>query len=118
MRPAFGWGVVFPDIKAGRNLGPELPRPLVLDRDDLQAPEAAILRALDAHDVSGPGLTAAARRELLQALAPKLRLAQTLGDRVADEHDALVGLTTAWQPLQLSDAGLVLGSHLKAKVEY
>ena len=94
LRPAFGWGVVFPDIKAGRNLGPELPRPLVLDRDDLKAPEEAILRAMDAHEVTGPALTAEAQREILQALAPKLRLAQTLGDRVADEHDALVGLTS------------------------
>jgi len=94
LRPAFGWGVVFPDIKAGRNLGPELPRPLVLDRDDLKAPEEAILRAMDAHEVTGPALTARARREILQALAPKFRLAQTLGDRVADEHDALVGLTS------------------------
>ncbi len=93
LRPAFGWGVVFPDVKAARSLGPALPRSLVIDRDDLKSPEDAILRALDAQEVSGPALTALARREVIQALAPKLRLARTLGDRVADERDALVGLT-------------------------
>jgi hypothetical protein len=41
-RIAFGWRVVLPDIEVSGDLGPELPRALIVDRRDLNHPKAAI----------------------------------------------------------------------------
>jgi hypothetical protein len=73
-RIPFGWGVVFPDVDVTGDLGPDLPRDLVLDRRGLLAPRIALERVYMAHGLAGPPLGEATLRALVDVLAPRLEL--------------------------------------------
>ena len=46
----YSWGVILPDLSVEGDLGPALPRDIVLGRNDLQGIEASLEKLLDALD--------------------------------------------------------------------
>jgi hypothetical protein len=91
--PRYGWGVVFPDIDVTRDLGPDLPRPRVIDRLDLADPAAAIGRMFEAQKLDGPELSRDALNAVIDRLVPCFHLVPSLAGRLDEEAQALVRLT-------------------------
>lgn len=98
-RISFGWGVVFPDVDVSGDLGPDLPRKIVVDRLGLLAPHAALDRLFEATGVAGPPLSDAALRAFLDALAPRFQLRVPLAQRIDAEAQALLELTAEQQEI-------------------
>lgn len=92
-RISFGWGVVLPRTDVRGDLGPAVPRKLVLDRGDLADPRSGVERVFEGQGVAGPPLPPAAVRAFLDVIAPPLRLVRSLAARVDEERAALVRLT-------------------------
>ncbi|MEW6321230.1 MAG: NERD domain-containing protein [Acidobacteriota bacterium] len=90
--PPFVWGVVLPGVEVDRDVGPALPRSLVLDRRDLADPRTAFERLFQ---------TVPARRRfgaddaraVLDAVAPQFRLVAALSADVDAHERLLVRLT-------------------------
>ena len=77
-RISYGWAVAFPGAHVDVELGPSLPRDLVIDRGDLATIEAAVSRVFDRAKVSGPALSVAGRKAFVDVLAPCFQLAPAL----------------------------------------
>lgn len=92
-RVRFGWGVAFPDVEVTSALGPDLPRQIVIARNDLGRLASAVGRVFEACGVSGPVLPAAAVRAVIEALAPTMHLVKPLVRQLGEEGEALVRLT-------------------------
>jgi len=93
-RIPFGFGVVLPHTIVRADLGPSLPRKLVLDGRDLEAPGEALDRVFEAHGLAGPPLPVGAVDAFLEAVAPPLRLVRSLSVQLEQERAALVRLTS------------------------
>lgn len=89
----FGWAVVFPDVNATGDLGPDLPRALVIDQADLRSPKASIVRACHSFSKSGSTMAGEQRAVLLSALTPQLQLVSSLSSRIDEEAPVLLRLT-------------------------
>jgi hypothetical protein len=91
-RMPFAWGVVLPDVDVRVSLGPDLPRELVIARNDFADLRAAVDRIFAASGLGPvPGKEAVAAT--IRALAPTLRLIRPLAARIDEESVALVRLT-------------------------
>lgn len=89
----FGVGVVLPRTIVRGDLGPDLPRKLILDSQDLADPEASLNRLFEANGLAGPPLPQAAVEAFLDVVAPPLRLVHSLTAQLDEERAALVRLT-------------------------
>jgi hypothetical protein len=101
-RLAFGWGVVLPDVDVAGGLGPELPRPLILDRRDLDEIRKSLERVAHAFSPAGTPMDSAIRAGLLAALAPQFQLVPSLASRIEEDDVVLVRLTE--EQIQILDA--------------
>jgi hypothetical protein len=88
-----GRGVVFPDSSVTGDLGPELPREIVVDGRDLGEVRDAIERLFVAQSVAGDPFTPARRQEFVSLLAPTARLVPSLALRIAGDEAAMLRLT-------------------------
>ena len=89
----FAWAVVFPDVEAPSDLGPDLPRLLVIDQADLRSPKDAIDRACRCFAKNGAPVSGDARAALLGVLTPQLQLVSSLSSRIEEEAPVLLRLT-------------------------
>jgi hypothetical protein len=92
-RIRFAWGVVLPDVDVRGALGPDLPRELVIARQDFADLRGAIGRIFAASGREGPALGDDGAAAIIRALAPTLRLIRPLAARIDQEGEALVRLT-------------------------
>ena len=89
----FGWGVVFPDIKIERGLGPELPRELIIDFNDLSDMPAALLSIATAHDMPSTRIRPQTQIAFLKIIAPNAVVVPSLATRLEGEREVLIRLT-------------------------
>lgn len=92
-RCRIGWGVVLPDIEVPSDLGPELPRELIIDRGAFADIQRGIDRVFKAQGVSGPALSRVTLAALLEVLLPTCHLVPSLAARFQHEGDSLIRLT-------------------------
>ncbi len=92
-RIAFGHGVVLPRTHVSGDLGPALPRQLILDSRDLTRPKEALDGIFAFHELTGPPLSRAAVELFVNLLLPSLGLVRALSVQVEHERAALVRLT-------------------------
>jgi hypothetical protein len=92
-RMPFGWAVVLPDVDVHGALGPELPRELVIGRNDFASLREAIDGAFAASGRVGPAPSDDTVAATIRALAPTLRLVRSLASRIEAERESLVRLT-------------------------
>ena len=110
-RCEFGWGVVLPDIKVPEDLGPDLPRPVIVDRNDLTELRSAIDRVFDYHRLSGT-LARNAVDALIRVLQERFPPASTLAVLFRVEELDFLRLTD--EQITLLDS---LSSHKRAAIE-
>lgn len=121
----FGWGVVLPDTECPRDMGPDLPRSLILDRTDFLEVRRAIDRMFAYWGESRLPAPADGRagtrrhtfsREGAQALVASLferfPPASTLAVQFKEENQKLVRLTE--EQMVVLDS---LGAHKRAAIE-
>jgi hypothetical protein len=89
----FGFGVVLPRTIVRGDLGPDLPRKLILDSRDLADPEKSLDRVFEANGLAGPHLSPAAVDAFVDVVAPPLHLVHSLAAELDEERAALVRLT-------------------------
>jgi DNA helicase IV len=75
------------------NLGPELPRALIIDRQELDAPRDALDRVCRFFQRDAPPVPRETRVRFLAVLAPQIRLVPSLATRINEDEVALVRLT-------------------------
>jgi hypothetical protein len=92
-RIPFGWGVVLPDLDVPGDLGPELPRTMILDRGDLGQIQAALERVSHSFSASMGSVTPEVQRTFLTTLAPQIQLVPSLASRIEEDQAVLVRLT-------------------------
>jgi hypothetical protein len=92
-RVPFGWAVVLPDVEVSGGLGPELPRALVIDRRELDAPRDALDRVCHFFRTDAPPLPPEIPHRFLAVLAPQIRLVPSLATRIEEDEVILVRLT-------------------------
>jgi len=92
-RLPFGWGVVLPNPRVTRDLGPGLPRSFLLDEADLESPRDALDRVFEQNGLRGAALDGAAVRALVAALAPRLKMVRTLAHRFREDAEVLERMT-------------------------
>lgn len=104
--------VVFPGVTIAGDLGPNAPRRLICDREDLRDLQSTIARIL-AHWNQRTRTDAAVREAIRDALAPTVSIRRRLVDYVADATEALIQLTdqqvNALQCLRLVRKAIVSG---------
>jgi hypothetical protein len=100
-RIPFGWGVVFPDLDVPGDLGPELPRALIIDKTDLNQPHRALERMSGVFNTHGISVSPEVQRSFLAAVAPQVQLVRSLAHRIDEEEAILVRLTD--EQIQLLD---------------
>jgi hypothetical protein len=88
-----GWGAVFPHVEVQSDLGPDLPRDLIIDRSDLTKISESLCRVFLAAGVEGPAVSPEAQQAFIDALAPRFMLVRSLASRVDEEWPLLVRLT-------------------------
>lgn len=87
------WGVILPDVEVRSDLGPGLPRDLLLDRDAFADPEDALRRLFRKHGRDGRSFDRGAAQRVLDLLAPAARLIRPLAAVIDQEQQALLRLT-------------------------
>ena len=87
-----GWGVGFPDTVVEGDLGPDIPRPVVLDSDDLAGMQTSVERIFDYWRLNGP-LSESAVRGLVDALHERFPPASTLAFLFRFEDEDFLRLT-------------------------
>ncbi len=92
-RIPFAWGLVLPDVDVRGSLGPDLPRELLIGRQDFTDLAAAIDRIFGASGIERAPLGEEAVAATIRALAPTLRLIRPLAARIEEESEVLVRLT-------------------------
>jgi hypothetical protein len=93
LRCRTGWGVVLPDVDVPRELGPDLPRGLLIDRADFADIRFAIDRVFKTQRLEGPDLSQATLQALLSTLLPTCRLIPSLAARIQQDAESLIRLT-------------------------
>lgn len=97
----FGWCTCFPESQVKNDLGPDLPRSLMIDHDDLRDLRTALGIAFDAHGARLGSEVPISRKIFLESLAPGADLAPTLASRLDDDLPILIRLTD--EQLQVLD---------------
>lgn len=87
-RRAFGHAVVFPGASVTTDLGPDAPRALVLDADDLRAPERALRRAASAWG-EDRRIDPTLLEEVVELLRPSFQLTVLASSAAAETRDQL-----------------------------
>ena len=118
----FGWGVVLPDTECPGDMGPDLPRSLILDRTDFLDVRRAIDRMLAYWEKSRPDPRPAATRHrrlsgegaqaLVAALVERFPPASGLAVQFKEENRELLHLTE--EQMVVLDS---LGAHKRAAIE-
>ena len=106
-----GWGVVFPDTVVEGDLGPDIPRPIILDSDDLANMQSSVERIFDYRRLNGP-LPESAARAFVDALHERFPPASTLAFLFRFEDEDFLRLTD--EQLTLLDS---LAAHKRAAIE-
>tara|TARA_R110002096_G_scaffold436086_1_gene667160 strand:+ start:50431 stop:51717 length:1287 start_codon:yes stop_codon:yes gene_type:complete len=89
----FGWGVVFPGASVRKTPDPALPIGRITDIQGLATLKESILRTFDANGLPEQQLAPGAQKVFLKVLAPIVRLAPSLSDRISQDERELVRLT-------------------------
>ena len=89
----YSWGVVFPDITVESDLGPALPRDIIVDRNDLGRVVQQIESLLDNYDAPVKEIPRNVQEAFVSALAPTFSLVPLLRERLDEEAAELVRLT-------------------------
>ncbi|HXG89471.1 MAG TPA: AAA family ATPase [Vicinamibacterales bacterium] len=89
--PPFAWAVALPDVAVSGGLGADLPRELVIGKNDLRNPTQAIDRAF-AHSLGTTSCSFDADA-VVSAIAPDFKLVPLLRSHVDDQEAVLVRLT-------------------------
>jgi len=99
--PGLGWvpaghAVWFPFLNVDRDLGPAAPAELILDRNDLRNPDAAVGKICERWKLDG-GLDRGQVEAITARLAPTVEVRHTLADDVDDIESRIVELTRTQQ---------------------
>ena len=95
-RCRFAWGVVLPDVECPVDMGPDLPREVVLDRDDFAGSRLrqAVDRAFDRHcGAAGQRLSEEGAEAFVAALVERFPPASRLALRFREENREIWRLT-------------------------
>lgn len=111
-RCRFGWGVVLPDVESPSDLGPDLPRDVVLDRGDFARLKQAVDRVFACHCGGGQPLSEAAAEAFVAALVERYPPASRLALQFKEENRELLRLTE--DQMTLLDN---LAAHNRAAIE-
>lgn len=88
-----GHGVVLPDVAVDGDLGPGVPRQIILDRNDLDDIGAAILRMVEFWGGRSERIPEGILDRVTQVLAPTIEVRPLLRDDVDDAKARLIRLT-------------------------
>ena len=119
-RCRFGWGVVLPDIVSLQDMGPDLPRHLIVDRKDCLDFQTSVdrifghwkLPELARTGRHSPALSAAGAEALVATLVERYPPASGLALQFGEETQALLRLTQ--DQISLLDT---LSAHRRAAIE-
>ena len=124
-RSRFGWGVVLPDTECPGDMGPDLPRALVLDRTDLLDVRRAINRVFafwgksrqpspagQRDGTRPPSLSRDGAQALVATLVERFPPASRLAVQFKEENQELLRLTE--EQMVVLDS---LGAHKRAAIE-
>lgn len=94
-RCRFAWGVVLPDVECPVDMGPDLPRDVVLDRGDFAGSRLrqAVDRAFDRHCGAGQRLSEEGAEAFVAALVERFPPASRLALRFREEDRDMLRLT-------------------------
>ncbi|MEE3181520.1 MAG: nuclease-related domain-containing protein, partial [Planctomycetota bacterium] len=81
----YSWGVIFPDITTETDLGPALPRNIIIDRNDLGNIQEQLEELLEAYDAPREEIPRNTREAFVAALAPTFSLVPLLRERIDEE---------------------------------
>ena len=95
----YSWGVIFPDITTETDLGPALPRNIIIDRNDLGNIQEQLEEVLDAYDAPREEIPRNIKEAFVSALAPTFSLVPLLRERIDEEAAELVRMTEEQQNL-------------------
>lgn len=91
------WGVVFPGVEVGANLGPGLSRAVVIDRLDLEDLLGSFHRLAEAQQLARRPMPPAVLEFLVDAVHPCFQLVQSFRARMQDQERAFQRLTREQQ---------------------
>ena len=111
-RCRFGWGVVLPDVESPADMGPDLPRDVVLDRGDFVRLKQAVDRVFAFHCGDGRPLSEAGAEAFVAALVERYPPASRLAIQFKEENRELLRLTK--DQMTLLDN---LAAHNRAAIE-
>lgn len=90
--PRAGHAVAFPDVRIDGDLGPERPRPIILDRADLTGINHAVGRIADHWKPAQP-LSATTLARIRELLLPSVSVKRLVRDEVDEVRETIVELT-------------------------
>jgi len=93
LRCRFGWGVVLPDIECPADMGPDLPRDVILDRGDFVRLREAVDRVFTRWVDDGQPLSKAGALAFVAALVERFPPASRLALQFKEENQELLRLT-------------------------
>ncbi|MGH7822173.1 MAG: DEAD/DEAH box helicase family protein, partial [Candidatus Binatia bacterium] len=93
VRVPFGWGVVFPDVDAAEELGPDFPSGVVIDRQGIREIRSSIDRIFATWVPAPSPIREDVLRALVRTLAPSFQLVAALVSRIEEESEMLLRLT-------------------------
>ena len=111
-RCAFCWGVVLPDIESPADMGPDLPRAVIVDRSDFENLRSAIERVFRCLGDRRTPLSAAGVKAFVDTLLERCPPASRLALQFKEENRALLRLTE--EQMTLLDS---LAAHNRAAIE-
>lgn len=111
-RCGFCWGVVLPDIESPRDMGPDLPRTVIVDRRDFNNLRHALDRVFRCLGDRSTSLTPAAVRAFVDTLLERCPPASRLALQFKEENRELLRLTE--DQMTLLDS---LAAHNRAAIE-
>ena len=111
-RCGFGWGVVLPDVESPADMGPDLPRDVILDRSDFVHLRDAVDRVFVRHVGHGQPLSKAGAEAFVSTLIERCPPASRLALQFEEENQKLWRLTE--EQMTLLDS---LAAHPRAAIE-
>ena len=93
LRCRFGWGVVLPDVECTGDMGPDLPRDVILDRGDFVRLREAVDRVFTRWVDDGQPLSKAGALAFVAALVERFPPASRLALQFKEENQELLRLT-------------------------
>ncbi len=111
LRCRFGWGVVLPDMECPFDLGPDLPRDVILDRGDFVRLRKAVDRVFARWVGDGQPLSEAGADAFVAALVERYPPASRLALQFKEENQELLRLTE--EQMRLLDS---LAAHDRAAI--